>query len=36
MGEEICDGKDKDFDGLVTFAKQVEPIVTLKMAAMSW
>ena len=30
MGEEICDGKDKDFDGLLTFAKQVEPIVPLE------
>ena len=30
MGEEICDGKDKDFDGLLTFVKQVEPIVPLE------
>jgi uncharacterized linocin/CFP29 family protein len=27
MGEEVCDGKDKDFDGLLTFAKQVNPII---------
>jgi uncharacterized linocin/CFP29 family protein len=29
MGEEICDGKDKDFDGLVTFSKEVDPIIPI-------
>ena len=27
MGEEICDGKDKDFDGLVTIASKSSSII---------
>ena len=31
MGEDICDGKDKDFDGLVTCGKQIDdPIIPIE------